>query len=141
MGFPGGSNGKEFACTAGDPGSLPRSERSPGKGNGNPLQYFCLKNSMDIRAWRATVHGVQSQTPLSNYHAHLPLKFSSYLFQEIKNIYIYTKYPINILWILYFLKSSSFSYSDFISLCKLVLLLVFCLGFLYYSHRAFTQSS
>ena len=42
--FPGGSDGKESACNAGDPGSLPGSERSPGEGNGSPLQYSCLKN-------------------------------------------------------------------------------------------------
>ena len=46
-GFPGGSNGKEFACNAGDLGSIPGSLRSPGEGNGNPLQYSCLKNPMD----------------------------------------------------------------------------------------------
>ena len=43
--FPGGSDGKESACNAGDPGSIPRSGRSPGEGNGNPLQYSCLENS------------------------------------------------------------------------------------------------
>ena len=48
MGFPGGSNGK--ACNAGDPGPMPGSGRSPGEGNGNPLQYFCLENSMDGRS-------------------------------------------------------------------------------------------
>ena len=58
MGFPGGSDGKESACNAGDPGSKPELARSPGEGNGNPLQYSCLKNSMDRGAWRATVHGV-----------------------------------------------------------------------------------
>ena len=46
-GFPGGSNGKESACNVGDPGSIPGSRRSPGKGNGNPLEYSCLENSMD----------------------------------------------------------------------------------------------
>ena len=46
-GFPGGSNGKESACNAGDPGSIPGSGRSPGEGNGNPLQYSCLGNPMD----------------------------------------------------------------------------------------------
>ena len=56
--FPGGSDGKEPACSAGDPGSIPGVERSPGDGNGNPLQYSCLENSMDRGAWRATVHGV-----------------------------------------------------------------------------------
>ena len=46
-GFPGGSDGKEFACDVGYPGSVLGSGRSPGEGNGNPLQYSCLRNSMD----------------------------------------------------------------------------------------------
>ena len=50
-GFPGGSNGKESAYNAGDPGLIPRSERSPGGGNGNSLQYSCLENFMDRGAW------------------------------------------------------------------------------------------
>ena len=54
-GFPGGSDGKESACNAGDPGSVPGLERSPGEGHGNPLQYLCLENPMDRGAWRATV--------------------------------------------------------------------------------------
>ena len=58
MGFPHSSVGKEYACNAGDPGSIPRSGRSPGEGNGNPLQYSCLENPMDRVAWQATVHGV-----------------------------------------------------------------------------------
>ena len=63
----GGSDGKESACSVGDPGSIPGSGRSPGEGNGYPLQYSCLKDSMDRGAWRATVHGVEkSQTQLSN---------------------------------------------------------------------------
>ena len=45
--FPGGSDGKESACNAGDPGSIPGLERSPGEGNGNPLQYSCLENPME----------------------------------------------------------------------------------------------
>ena len=57
-GFPGGSHSKESACNAGDLGSIPGSERPPGEGNGNPLQYSCLKNPMDRGAWWATVHGV-----------------------------------------------------------------------------------
>ena len=57
-GFPGGSDGKESACSAGDPGSITGSGRSPGEGNGNPLQYTCLENPMDGEAWQATVHGV-----------------------------------------------------------------------------------
>ena len=47
MGFPGGSDGKESACNARDQGSIPGSGRSPGEGNGNPLYYSCLENSVD----------------------------------------------------------------------------------------------
>ena len=65
----GGSVVKKLPVSAGDPGvmgSIPRSVRSPGGGNGNPLQYSCLKNPMDRGAWRATVHGIaKSQTQLS----------------------------------------------------------------------------
>ena len=50
MGFPGGSDGKESACNAGDSGSIPGSGRAPGEGNGYPPQYPCLENSMDRRA-------------------------------------------------------------------------------------------
>ena len=56
-GFPGCSDSKESACNAGDLGSIPGSERSPGEGNGNPLQYSCLENSMGTGAWWATVLG------------------------------------------------------------------------------------
>ena len=58
VGFPGSSVSKESSCSAGDQGSIPGSGRSPGKGNGNPLQYPCLENSMDRRAWQAAVCGV-----------------------------------------------------------------------------------
>ena len=58
LGFTGGSDSKESACHMGDPGSIPGLGRSPEKGNGNPLQYSCLENSMDRGAWQATVHGV-----------------------------------------------------------------------------------
>ena len=58
MGFPRSSVGKESTCSAGDLGSIPRSGRSPGEGNGNPLQHSCLENPMDRGAWKATVHGV-----------------------------------------------------------------------------------
>ena len=59
LGFPGGSDGKESACNAEDLGSIPGSGRSPGEGNGNPLQYSCLENSMDRGAWQAKVHELQ----------------------------------------------------------------------------------
>ena len=62
-GFPGGSEVKSSVCNAGDLGSIPGSGRSPGEGNGNPLQYSCLENSMDRGAWLAIVHGiVEGQT-------------------------------------------------------------------------------
>ena len=57
-GFPGGPDSKESACSVGDLGSIPGWGRSPGKGNGNPLQYSCLGNPMDGGAWQTTVHGV-----------------------------------------------------------------------------------
>ena len=58
MGFPHSSVSKEPACNAGDPGLIPGLGRSPGEGNGNPLQCSCLENAMDRGAWQATVHGV-----------------------------------------------------------------------------------
>jgi len=54
-GFPGGSGCKESACNARDPGSISGLGRSPGEGNGNPLQYSCLENPIDRGAWQATV--------------------------------------------------------------------------------------
>ena len=54
----GGSDSKESASNAGEVGSIHESGRSPGEGNGTPLQYSCLENSMDRGAWRDTVHGV-----------------------------------------------------------------------------------
>ena len=66
--FPGGSDVKASACNAGDLGSIPGLGRSPGEGNGNPLQYSCLENPMDRGAWWATVHGVaKSRTRLSDF--------------------------------------------------------------------------
>ena len=57
-GFPGGSGVKNPSANAGDMGLIPRSERSTGEGNGNPLKYSCLENSMDRGAWQAAVHGI-----------------------------------------------------------------------------------
>ena len=54
-----GSEGKESACNAGDLGLIPGLGRSPGEGNGYPLQYSCLENSLNRRAWQGTVHGLQ----------------------------------------------------------------------------------
>ena len=67
-GFPGGSEVNASACNAGDLGSIPGLGRSPGEGNGNPLQYSCLENPMDRGAWWATVHRVaKSWTRLSDF--------------------------------------------------------------------------
>ena len=67
VGFPDSSVGKESACNAGDPSLIPGSGRSSGEGNGYPLQYSCLENSMDRGPWQATIHGVtKSQTGLGN---------------------------------------------------------------------------
>ena len=66
--FPGGSEVKASASNAGDPGLIPGLGRSPGEGNGNPLQYSCLENPIDGEAWQATVHGVaKSWTRLSDF--------------------------------------------------------------------------
>ena len=79
-GFPGGSDGKESACKVGDPDLIPELGISPGEGNGNPLQYSCLENSMDRRAWQATVHGVaKSQTLLGDFHFHFITSDSSFV--------------------------------------------------------------
>ena len=84
-GFPGGSDGKESACNVGDQSSIPGSGRSPGEGNGNPLQYSCLENPMDGGAWWATVLGVtksrteQLHSSLMGYVPKLFHTFSSLL--------------------------------------------------------------
>ena len=67
MGFPGGAVVKNPPANAGDTGSIPGSGRSPGEGNGNRLQYSCLRNPIDGGGWWAAVHGVsKSQTGLSD---------------------------------------------------------------------------
>ena len=69
FGFLGGSEVKASASNAGDPGSIPGSGRSTAEGNGNPLQYSCLENSMDGEAWWAEVHEVtKSWTRLSDFN-------------------------------------------------------------------------
>ena len=66
--FPGGSNSKASVYNAGDLGLIPGSGRSPGEGNGTPLQYPCLENPMDRGTWKAAVHGVaEGWTRLSDF--------------------------------------------------------------------------
>ena len=64
MGFLGGSVGKESSCNAGDPGSVPGLERFPGEGNGNPLQYSCLENSVDRGAWWTKIFHILKWQPI-----------------------------------------------------------------------------
>ena len=87
MSFPGGSDGKASACNAGDPSSIPGLGRSPGEGNGNPLQYSCLENPTDGRAWQATVHGVaKSRTRLSDFTNPLSARYSWYKGGEFSSV-------------------------------------------------------
>ena len=65
MSFPGGLDGKEAACNVGDLGSIHGLGRSPGKGNGNPLQYSCLGNPMDRGARQAIVHGITKESDMT----------------------------------------------------------------------------
>ena len=69
LGFPGGSDDKESTCNGGNLGSIPGLRRSPAEGKGYPLQYSCLENSTDRRAWQAIVYGLgKSWTELSDFH-------------------------------------------------------------------------
>ena len=65
LGFSGGSDSKESACNGGDLGSIPGLGRSPGEGNGYPLQYSGLENSMDRGAWWAIVHGGHKESDMT----------------------------------------------------------------------------
>ena len=82
-----GSDSKVAACSVGDPGLIPGLGRSPGEGNGNPLQYSCLKNSMDWGAWWAIVHGVaKSLIRLCNFTlTSLSLSANSVSIVELNN--------------------------------------------------------
>ena len=71
--FPGGSDSKESACDAGDPGLITGLRISPGEGKGNPLQYSWLENSMDRGTWQATVHGCHKESDMTK---HLTFSFT-----------------------------------------------------------------
>ena len=81
----GGSDGKESACDAGDPGLIPGLGRSPGEGSSNPLQYSCLENPMDRRAWRATVQAV-AELDMTKWLSHnmtsIDVKENAYIYRE-----------------------------------------------------------
>ena len=79
--FPQSSVGKESACSAGDLGSISGWGRSPGEGNGNPLQYSCLENPMDRGAWRATVHGI------ARVRQDLVTKPTSIIMKSVMNVF------------------------------------------------------
>ena len=94
---PGGSDGKEFACNVGDLVSNPASGRSPREGNGYPVQYSCLENSMDRGTWRAIVHGVaKSWTPVSDFHftSNHSISKSYCYFHCISGIYYFFSIPM-----------------------------------------------
>ena len=101
LGFPGGSEGKESTCNAGDLGLIPGLGRSPGGGHGNPLQYSYLENPMDKGAWRATVHGVaKSRTQLKQliiHWSHLPFAFVDWFFFFFFKIKILKLHRLNTL--------------------------------------------
>ena len=80
-GFPGGSEVKVSAYNAEDLGLIPGLGRSPGEGNGNPLQYSCLENPMDGGAWWAMVHGVtKSPTRLSDFTFTMCISLNMFIF-------------------------------------------------------------
>ena len=83
--YSDGSDSKASARNAGDLGSIPGLGRSPGEGNGNPLQYSCLENSTDGGAWWATVHGVaKSQTQLSDFTFFIFFQLIVFVLQQAK---------------------------------------------------------
>ena len=90
MGFPGGSDGTESARNAGDPRFNPWVGKTPGEGNGNPLQYSCLENSLDRGAWRATAHEhTKSWTQPSNFHFF-------FFFLRMNKVYFQGKFGLGI---------------------------------------------
>ena len=118
--FPGGSDGKEPACNAGDRGSVPGLGKSPGEGNGNPLQYSYLENPMDRGAWWATVQGVaKSQTRLNDFYftgrtlstcAHLPVSSKRHCWISGPTLYLITSHYIIYSWMWFCFPLTSLTY-------------------------------
>ena len=108
QGFPGASEDKASACNAGDPGSIPGLGRSPGEGNGNPLQYSCLENPMDRGAWRATsprgckeldmTERLHSFTH-SYTHTHAQIPTCDNFIEKV--LYYLNKFQVNHIYIIY----------------------------------------
>ena len=94
LGLPGGSVVKNAPANAGDAGLIPGSGRSPGGGNGNPLQYSCLENPMDREGWWATVHAVTKSWTWLNTHTQACMQthriMSVFLFLLIKGFLLLT---------------------------------------------------
>ena len=78
--FPGGCLVKNPPANAGDEGSIPRSGRCPKRGNSNVFQYSCLENSMDRRAWQATVHGVTNSQDIPSHYCMAKRRVTDFLF-------------------------------------------------------------
>ena len=89
-GFPGSSDGKEFACNAGVLDLIPGLGRFPGGGNGYPLQYSCLESPMDRGAWCAAIHGGYKQLDMTERLSLCLLQyFNSCTFYQIKEVHFY----------------------------------------------------
>ena len=98
LGFPGGLDGKESAHSARDPGSISGSRRSPGEGNGYPLQYSCPENSMDGGAWQATRGGKESDTTEQRRFTSFLLSLSWCLHWRVSVVLTHQGTPLTSLW-------------------------------------------
>ena len=108
-GFPGASDSKESACNVGDPSLIPRLGKSPGEGNGYPLQYSCLENFMDRETWCTTAHEVtKSWTRLSDFHFSLSWWLQRYesLQSTLLNLGTYGKSCLDIVWLCHLMSAT-----------------------------------